>query len=126
DPRGLIVRLDCPAEELIDLHAPLYHVEAMREVVEHLALRREIGAVPAESPLDVPGGEHGMWLVQPHVRGGVNPHAADAFPSVHQDDPLIARQVLAGDEEGVEPGDAGSHDADLAALYGDVAVWGGR
>jgi len=86
-----LIRLDCPAEELVDLYTPLDHVEAVLEVVEHLALRRQVGAVLAESPLDVPGGEHGMRLVQPHVRVGVDPHTADAFPPVHQDDFLIAR-----------------------------------
>ena len=90
------------------------------EVVEHLALRRQVGTVLTESPLDVPGGEHGMWLMQSHVRVGVDPHAADAFPPVDQDDFLIARQVLAGDEECIQSGDAGSHDANIAGLYGGV------
>ena len=69
-----------------------------------------------------------MWLVQAHVRVRVDPHAADAFPAVDQDDLLIAGQVAAGDEEGIDSGKAGSHDADVTALYprrgldwGDVA-----
>jgi hypothetical protein len=58
-----------------------------------------------------------MRLVQPDVRVRVDPHAADAIPPIDQDDFLIAREVAAGDEEGVESCDAGSHDADLAGLY---------
>ena len=85
-------------------------------MVEHLALRRQVGAILAERPFDVPGGEHGMRLVQPHVRVGVDPHAADAVPAVDQDDLLVARQVAAGDEQGIQSGDAGSDDADIAAV----------
>jgi hypothetical protein len=62
-----------------------------------------------------------MWLMQAHVRVGVDPHAADAFPPIHEYDFLIARQVLTGNEESVETGDAGSHDADVAALNRDVS-----
>ena len=83
--------LQRPAEELVDLHPLLHHVEAVFEVVEHLALRRQVGAILAESPLDVPGGEHGMWLMQSHIGVGVDPHAAEAFPTVDEDDLLIAR-----------------------------------
>ena len=107
---------------LVDPHPLLDHVEAVLEVVEHLALGRQVRAILAESPLDVPGGEHGMRLVESHVRVGVDPHAADALPSVDQDDLLVARQVSAGDEQGVESGDAGADDADIAALDGDVGV----
>jgi hypothetical protein len=120
DPVGLIVGLNCPAVKLVDLHALLDHVEAVLEVVEYLLLCRQVRTVPAETPLDVPGSEHGMRLVQTHVRVCVDPHPADAFSPVDQDDFLIARQVLTGNKESVEPGDAGSHDADLAALYRDV------
>ncbi len=95
-------------------------VEAVPEVVEHLVLRRQVRAILPESPFDVPGGEHAVWLVQSHVRVGVDPHAADAFPAVDQDDPLIAGQIAAGYEEGVDSGEAGSHYADIAALYGCV------
>jgi hypothetical protein len=62
-----------------------------------------------------------MGLVQPHVRVGVHPHAADALPTVDEDDSLVATQVAAGCEEGIDTGEAGSHNADLAAFYRDVA-----
>ena len=32
-----------------------------------------------------------VWLVQSHVGIGVDPHAADAFPTVDKDDLLIVR-----------------------------------
>jgi hypothetical protein len=75
-------------EELVGLHPLLYNVEALFEMVEHLAPCLQ---VRTESPLDGPGGEQAMWLVQSHVRLRVDPHAADACPAVDQDDLLIAR-----------------------------------
>lgn len=117
DPVGLIVGFQRPTEELVNLHPLFYDGETVFEVVEHLALGRKVGAILAQSPLDVAGGEHGMWLVQSNVRICVDPHAADAFPAVDQDDLLITREVSAGDEQGVESGDAGSHDADVTALH---------
>ena len=98
DTVGFVMRFELPAEVLLDRHPFLDHVEAMLKVVEHLVFRRQVGGFLAESPLDVPGGEHGMWLVQAHVRVGVDPHAADTCPSVDQDDFLIRRQVSARDE----------------------------
>jgi hypothetical protein len=87
------------------------------EVVEHLALVRQVRAILAEGPFDVPGGEHAVWLVQSDIRVGVDPHAADAFPAVDQDDLLIARQITAGREQRVNSGDAGSHDADVTGFH---------
>jgi hypothetical protein len=58
-----------------------------------------------------------MWLMQSHALVGVNPHAADTLPTIDQDDLLIARQVPAGDEEGIESSKAGSDDADVALLH---------
>jgi hypothetical protein len=58
-----------------------------------------------------------MRLVQSDVVVGVDPHAADTLPAVYQDDLLIAREVLACREKGVEPGDARSDDDDVAALH---------
>ena len=90
DPVGLIVGFQRPTEELVNLHPLFYDVETVFEVVEHLALGRQVRAILPESPLDVPGGEHGVRLVQPHVRVRVDPHAADARSSIDQDDLLVA------------------------------------
>jgi hypothetical protein len=97
-------------------HPLLDDAQTVLEMVEHFAFSREVGAMLAEGPLDVSGGEHRMWLVQPHVRVGVDPHAADALPAVDQDDLLFAREVPAGDEQGIEPREAGPHDAHIAAF----------
>jgi hypothetical protein len=78
-------------EELVGLPPLPYNVEALFEMVEQLAPCLQVGAILTESPLDGPGGEQAMWLVQSHVRLRVDPHAADACPAVDQDDLLIAR-----------------------------------
>jgi hypothetical protein len=113
---GLVVGLDCPAEELVDARPLLDHVDAVGEVVEHLGFGRQVRGFGPESPSDVSRGEHRMRLMQPHVRVRVDPHSAHARPTVHQDHSLIAGQVLTGDEQRVQPGDAGANDADVATF----------
>ena len=106
-----------PAEKLVDAHPLFDHLKAVGEVVENFALRRQVGPLLAESPLDVSRGEHSVWLVQSHVRIRVDPHATNASPTVDQDDLLITRKVLARDEQCVESGQAGAHDANVTRFY---------
>jgi len=63
DSVGLVVGLDFPTEEFLDLDTLFDHVEAVGEMVEHFVFRCQVRAVPAQSPFDVSRGEHRMWLV---------------------------------------------------------------
>ncbi|BBY39163.1 hypothetical protein MMAN_32970 [Mycobacterium mantenii] len=118
DSVSFFVRLEVPAEVLVDLDPLPDHVDAVLKMVEHLALGRQVAAVLAEGPLDVARREHRVGLVQAYVGVHIDPHAADACPTIDQDHLLIARQVSAGGEQGVEPGDAGSDDAHVAGFHG--------
>ena len=113
-PPILLGVLELVAEEFGDLDTPLYDLQAVLQMVEDLILGREVLRLPIESPLDVPSGEERMRLVEPEVVVGIQPHAAHAVTAVNQDNPVVARQVLAGNEQRIKAGNPGSHNAHVA------------
>jgi hypothetical protein len=70
-------------------------------MVKYLALGRQVCAILAERPLDVARGEHGVRLMQAHIGVHIDPHAADAHPTINKNDLLVPRQVSTRGEQGV-------------------------
>src|ERR1700761_4357413 len=86
-------------------------------MVKYLVLGRQVRAILAERPFEVPRGEHRVRLVQAYIGVNIDPHATDARPTIDQNHLLVARHVPAGCEQGVQPGDSGSDDANVGGFY---------
>jgi len=113
---GLLVRYVVPAETLVNVHPTGDDVQAVPQVVENLRLGRQVAALFPERPLDIPGGEQLVWLVQSDVVVGVGPHPTNARTAVDEHHPVVAAKVLTCCEQGVQAGDSRADNADFAVI----------